>query len=312
MAVCYGANNITDAEFINLSGKQKKYMADNESMNHCDSTEQIDSEAVKRYFASPRGGTAAAVSMMTHEYNLPDSAATYRLHAEQRTINDWLSQVPSSGHVLDVGCGAGTWLDIFARRYQTVTGIEQSSLMLGVAREKVAHLPHVKIIEGDGRQDLPEGPFDIIFLGGLCMYMKDQDVMALLHSLKSRLTEGGSIILRESTLHQGVALSQGEYQAVYRSVILYRKLFEGAGFSRAEVRRNYGYTNLVTAEELVTLRRRFLPFLSRDSAAIGALTWWTLISTAPICFWALPRIFTKLNIQWPRLQNHFFRLRLVG
>ncbi len=148
--------------------------------------------------------------------------------------------------MLDVGCGAGTWSEIFARRYKAVIGIEQSSLMLKATRKWVAHLPQVTILEGDVRQDLPEGSFDMIFLGGLCIYLDDKDVIALLHSLKSRLTEGGTIILRESTLHQGVYLSQGEYQAVYRSVNLYHQLFDEAGFFHIEVRRNYGYTNLVT------------------------------------------------------------------
>ena len=283
-----------------------------EKMNCHDSTEpQIDDAAVKRYFDSARGGTAATVSMMTHEHNLPASAARYRLHKEIRTISDWLDAVLDSGRVLDVGCGAGTWTEIFAKRYKTVIGIEQSSLMLKAARERAARLPNVKILEGDGRYDLPEGSFDMIFLGGLCMYLNDLDVMALLHSLKSRLIEGGAIILRESTVHQGVSLSQGEYQAVYRSVNLYRQLFDGAGSFSVEVRQNYGYTNLVTAEELVNLRRRWLPFLPGDSATLGSLTWWALRGTTPISFWALPRILSQLSIPWPRLQNHFFRLRLV-
>jgi SAM-dependent methyltransferase len=279
--------------------------------HHGPTKPQIDDEAVKRYFDSAKGGTAATVSMMTHEFNLPASAARYRLYKEILTISDWLGAVYDTGRVLDVGCGAGAWTEIFAKRYKTVIGIEQSSLMLEAARERVASLPNVKILEGDGRHDLPEGSFDMIFLGGLCMYLNDHDVMALLHSLKGRLSEGGSIILRESTLHQGVSLSQGEYQAVYRSVNLYRQLFDGAGSFRVEVRRNYGYTNLVTAEELVSLRRRWLPFLPRDSTKLGSLTWWALRGTAPISFWALPRIFSQLSIPWPRLQNHFFRLRLV-
>jgi SAM-dependent methyltransferase len=228
--------------------------------------QQIDDAAVKRYFGSSRGGTAATVSMMAHEHNLPASAARYRLNKEMRTINDWLNAVHKSGRVLAVGCGAGTWTELFARRYKTVMGIEQSSLMLKVASDRVARLPNVKILEGDGRHDLPEGSFDMIFLGGLCMYLNDSDVITLLRSLKNRLVEGGVIILRESTVHQGVSLSEGEYQAVYRSVNLYRQLFDYAGSFRVEMRRNYGYTNLVTAEELVNLRRRWLPFLPRDSS----------------------------------------------
>ena len=184
--------------------------------------------------------------------------------------------------------------------------------MLKAARERVASLPNVEILEGDGRHDLPEGPFDMIFLGGLCMYLSDDDLIELLHSLKNRLTEGGSIILRESTLHKGVYLAQGEYQAVYRNVNLYRELFDDAGPFRVEVRRNYAYTNLVTAEELVSLRRKWLPFLPKDSTALGSLTWWALRGTEPISFWAMPRMFSQLSIRWPRLQNHFFRIRLVG
>jgi SAM-dependent methyltransferase len=279
-------------------------------MNHRKSTEaQIDDAAVKKYFDNATGGTAATVSMMTHEFNLPASAARYRLQKEIGTINDWLGAGNDSGRVLDVGCGAGAWLEIFSHRYKTVIGIEQSSLMLKAARERVASLANVKILEGDGRHDLPEGSFDMIFLGGLCMYLNDDDLIDLLRSLKNRLTESGSIILRESTLYQGVYLASGEYQAVYRSVNLYHQLFEDAGPFRVEVRRNYGYTNLVTAEELVSLRRRWLPFLPKDSTALGSLTWWLLRGTGPISFWALPRLFSQLSIPWPRLQNHFFRLR---
>ena len=279
-------------------------------MNHKNSTEaQIDDAAVKKYFDNATGGTAATVSMMTHEFNLPASAARYRLQKEIETICDWLGAVNDSGRVLDVGCGAGAWSEIFSQRYKTVIGIEQSSLMLKAARERVASLPNVKILEGDGRHDLPEGSFDMIFLGGLCMYLNDDDLIELLHSLKSRLTERGSIILRESTSHQGVYLAQGEYQAVYRSVNLYHQLFDDAGPFRVEVRRNYGYTNLVTAEELVSLRRKWLPFLPRESTTLGSLTWWVLRGTRPISFWALPRMFSQLSIPWPRLQNHFFRLR---
>jgi len=273
---------------------------------------QIDDAAVKRYFDGAKGGTAATVSMMAHEHNLPASAARYRLHKEIGTINDWLNAVPNSARVLDVGCGAGTWAEIFARRYKAVIGIEQSRLMLKAARARVVRLTNVKIIEGDGRHDLPEDSFGMIFLGGLCMYLNDPDVIKLLHSLKSRLIECGSIILRESTVHQGVFLSQGEYQSIYRSVNRYRQLFDIAGSFHLEVRRNYGYTNLVTAEELVNLRRRWLPFLPRDSTTLGSLVWWTLRGTTPMSFWALPRILSQFGIPWPRLQNHFFRLRLVA
>jgi SAM-dependent methyltransferase len=275
------------------------------------SKQQVDNAAIKRYFENPAGGTATTVSMMAHEHNLPAGAARYRLRQEIRSISDWLDEVCASGRVLDVGCGAGAWAEVFAKRYDSVIGIEQSPLMVKAARERVACLPNVEIFEGDGRNDLPEEYFDMIFLGGLCMYLNDVDVVVLLNSLKSRLIEGGSIILRESTVRQGVSLAKGEYQAVYRSVSLYHQLFQDAGPFSVEVRRNFGYTSMVTAEELVDLRRKWLPFLPRESTMLGSLTWWALRGTTPLSFWALPRVLSQFNISWPRLQNHFFRLRLA-
>ncbi len=281
-------------------------------MNHHGSNEQqIDDAIVQRYFNGTGDSTAASLSMMAHEHNLPACAARYRLSNEVRTIRDWLNPVCDSGRVLDVGCGAGAWAEIFAKHYKDVIGIERSSLMVKAARKRVADLPNVAILEGDGRDDLPEGPFETIFLGGLCMYLKDADVVALLHSLKHRLSEEGSIILRESTVRQGVSLVRGEYQAVYRSVRMYHQLFKDAGLFSVKVRKNYGYTSMVTAEELVEMRRKWLPFLPKDSPALGSLTWWALRGTTPISFWALPRLLSRLSIPWPKLQNHFFRLRPV-
>ncbi len=276
--------------------------------------QQIDDAVVESYFGGTDGtaGTAgaAAMSMMAHEHNLPSGALGYRLRKELATIGEWLDMVGDSGAVLDLGCGAGAWVEIFAKRYESVIGVERSPLMAEAARKRVAHLPNARIMQGDTRKDLPEGPFDMIFLGGLCMYLNDADVVELLRSLKLRLGGQGSIILRESTVRQGMLLAKGEYQAVYRSVELYGQLFEDAGFSPAEVVQNSGYSNLVIAEELVDFRRKWLPFLPKDSLLLGRLTWWGLRGITLLSFWALPQALSALNIPWPRLQNHFFRLRL--
>ena len=272
---------------------------------------QLNNSAIKRYFDDTTRGGATSVSMMTHEYNFPTSAATYRLRKEQRTIRNWLNDVDSSGSVLDVGCGAGSWMEVFAKRYIRVIGIDQSNMMVKAANEKLGHLSNVKIIKGDVRHNLPKGPFDMIFLGGLCMYLNDTDVVELLDALKRRLSDKGVIILRESTTFQGKYYAQGQYQAVYRSVNFYNDLFNCSGTFHVDIQRNYGYTNLVTAEELVNLRRKWLPLLSKDSTTFDSLTWWVLRMMGPISFWALPRILAQFDIHWPILQNHFFRLRLV-
>ncbi len=143
------------------------------------------------------------------------------------------------------------------------------------------------------------------------MYLGDADVAALLRSLKTRLSEGGMIILRESTVREGILLAKGEYQAVYRSVGLYQKLFAEAGIPNVEVRPNSGYTSMEVAEGAVVFRRKWLPFLPKDSLLLGNLTWSVLRAASPISFWAIPQALSRMNVAWPRLQNHFFKLQPI-
>jgi len=271
--------------------------------------QQIDDAVVESYFDGAGGSIAASMSMMAHGHNLPLNAMAQRLSKEQRTITGWLDAVGDSGKVLDVGYGAGAWVEIFANRYAGVVGIERSQLMVEAGRIRVAHMANADIISGDGRKDLPDGPFNLIFVGGLFMYLNDSDAMALLEALKKRLRTEGVIILRESTVRTGVLLAKGEYQAIYRSVDSYRQLFQEAEIGCQEVRQNPGYRNIVMAEELVNFRRKWLPFLPKNSALLGNLTWWALRGITPVSFWALPKALSGLNVPWPRLQNHFFLLK---
>ena len=270
--------------------------------------QRIDYTVVRRYFQAAGSNTAATASYMAHEQNLPKNSVRYRLRKEIETIADWLEAVPRAGRVLDLGCGAGTWTKIFADRYDSVVGIEQSSSMVA-ARTLLAPCPGATIVEGDVREDLPAGPFDLIFLGGLCMYLNDPDAVAILRSLKDRLASGASIVLRETTVPQGKLTPRGDYQAVYRNVSLYQDLFREAGFPTSEFRRNYAYTSMEVAVELVETRRKYLRFLPAQSPFLGAFTWYSLRAIAPLTFWLLPRVLSRLQVKWPRLQNHFFRLR---
>jgi hypothetical protein len=66
---------------------------------------------------------------------------------------------------------------------------------------------------------------------------------------------------------------------------------------------------MAIAEEFVGIRRKWLSFLPKESLLLGSLTWAVLRAVAPVSFWALPQTLNRLHIAWPKLQNHFFRLR---
>lgn len=268
---------------------------------------KLDYNAVQQYFESTDHESAASASYMAHDHNLPEDVVRYRLRKEVATIGDWLDSIGATGTVLDVGCGAGAWTEIFAQRFSSIVGIEQSVSMLAAAQKSAGAYPNVTLLNQDVRAELPKGPFDLIFLGGLCMYLKDDDAVSLLRSLAERLTPGGCLILRETTVPTGELTASGEYQAIYRSVELYRQLFAQAGIAEPEVRRNYAYNSMEIAIQLVEQRRR-LRILPKESRFLAALTWYALKGTAPVSLWLLPRLLSRLGVPWPSLQNHFFRL----
>lgn len=269
---------------------------------------QIDYGRVRRYFAQAGGGNAACASYMAHAQDLPEAAARYRFQKERATISDWLNAVGPEARVLDLGCGAGTWTELFAQRFGSVVAIEQSPPMLAAARTTLGRYSNVELLNRDVREPLPPGPFDLVFCGGLCQYLSDADAVALVRAAVERLAVRGRVVLRESTVESDREHAQGEYQAIYRSVEIYRTLFREAGLTRVGVHRNYAYTDMEIAVELVELRRRYLWILPHTSAFLGALTWWSLRATSPVSFGLFRRAPAWFRVRWPKLQNHFFLL----
>lgn len=269
------------------------------------SNELIDPAAVRRYFDGV-GASASAASSMAHERKLPASANLYRRQRELMTLRDWLDGVPATARVLDVGCGAGHWAGVFAARYREVVAIDQSVAMIESARQRLAGADNVSVVTGDIRNDLPDGQFDLIFVGGVCMYLNDDEAETLLRSLRSRLTPGGFIILRESTVRKGRRIASGEYQAIYRTVESYRELCARGGARVSEIRLNKGYESFEIGADIADLARH-LPLLG-GSTGLSAAIWYALKATSPLSFGLLPRFVTLLGIEWPRLQNHFFRV----
>ncbi|MEU5343481.1 MULTISPECIES: methyltransferase domain-containing protein [unclassified Streptomyces] len=103
--------------------------------------------------------------------------------------------------VLDVGMGQGTQALRLARAGHQVTGVEQDSKMIAVARESLAAEPEgirgrVRLVESDGRDTgvhfLP-GSFDVVLCHGVLMYVEEPD--PLLAGLARMLAPGGLLSL---------------------------------------------------------------------------------------------------------------------
>ena len=76
-----------------------------------------------------------------------DRAGT--LFAAMGSLASWADR-----DVLDVGCGTGFHLPIFAQTARSVTGVEPHGDLLAIARRRTRRLPHVSVLQG-GAAALP-------------------------------------------------------------------------------------------------------------------------------------------------------------
>jgi SAM-dependent methyltransferase len=268
--------------------------------------EQLDYEAVRRYWDSA-AGTVSAASYMAHEQGLPQSCVDHRFSLEREVVERWFADLGPESAVLDVGCGSGAWTALFAERYRRVVGIEQSVKMVAGARERLRGLTNVELIEGDCLEAPIEGRFQGAFFGGLLMYLNRDDAVRLLARVAGLVPEG-RIILRESGTRRCVEGKTGDYHVAYRSPEEYTAIAADAGLSVRAVERNRGYARMEVAVELVNFVRR-LPLLKRrDPALVGGPIWRALRLTSPISLELLPRAVRAVGIDWPHLSNNFLLL----
>jgi len=74
------------------------------------------------------------------------------------------AQVPWTGRdVLDVGCGDGFHLPVFAADARSVIGVEPYPPLVRCARRRIADLPHVRVLEaGAADLPLPDATVDVV------------------------------------------------------------------------------------------------------------------------------------------------------
>ena len=105
--------------------------------------------------------------------------------------------IPKEGEVvLDVGCGGGATSRHMAERVGSqgrVVGVDISSTILAVAKERAGHLPNLRFEVGDAQTiDLGEDAFDLIYSRFGVMFF--QDVIAAFTNLHRTLKRTGRLL----------------------------------------------------------------------------------------------------------------------
>jgi trans-aconitate methyltransferase len=245
---------------------------------------------------------------MMDDFGFPASAGDFRFRAEFRIVQRLIGGVKQEGAVLDLGSGIGVWAESFARRFSQVTAMEGSSTLFGSLQKRCAPYANLRPILGDVMTFEPDAQYDLVFLGGLLMYLNESDVITLLQKLVRCIKPGGIILCRESTIRGDAMGLRGDYQVNYRTVSDYKRLFGQCGLSVRHVERNEPYVLIEMASELVEKWQKVVPTQFQVLQAVGHFTYFGLRMGYP---W-ITRIPKALGMAFPKLENHFFTLAGEG
>jgi SAM-dependent methyltransferase len=262
----------------------------------------LDYEKVSRYWST--ADSSILGPYMMDGFGFPAGAGRFRFRAECKIANRLIHVADRDGCVLDLGCGIGFWTEYFARRFSRVVAVEASRPLYEALKLRCTPYPNVELMHGDVKQFQPADKYDVVFLGGILMYLNEQDVISLLENLIPALQPRGVILCRETTIRKETTTRQGDYQAVYRSVAHYERIFAECELSVRNVKINTPYVAMQMGCELVKKWKGIMPPPLHCLPVVGRLAYWGLRLGYP---W-ITRVPMALGLTYPELTNHFFVL----
>ncbi len=98
------------------------------------------------------------------------------------------------GRALEAGCSIGVLTELLADRCNELLAVDVSPLAVGRARERLAHLPHVRVETRALPEELPGGPFDLILCSEVLYYWDAELLESAAPRLAGALAAGGSLV----------------------------------------------------------------------------------------------------------------------
>jgi SAM-dependent methyltransferase len=264
---------------------------------------ELDYAAVRRYWNNARPSILGPYMM--EGFGFPPAAGLFRFNAERDIVQRLVQGLNRTGTVLDLGSGIGFWAEAFARDFTKVVAVEASPALCDALRARCGAHPNVRVVHGDVLSFEPDDRYELVFLGGMLMYLNDREVVALLRKIVPTLNPGGMILCRETTVREGVVIRGGEYQATYRSVDVYRALFADCRLAVTQTERNVSYVLLQLGCDLIKKWHAVAPRRLRGlDPLLGRFVYWGLRLGNP---WII-RVPEVLGYTSPQWLNHFFVL----
>lgn len=142
--------------------------------------------------------------------------------------------------LLDLGSGIGYWSMYFAKRCKRVISVEYSERMQETAKEltRNSSINNIEFITKNVLDFKSNEKYDIIFISGLLIYIRDSDINQLQSNILEYSKKNTIIILRDGTGIQKRYIINNKYSealktrysAIYRTREEYIRIFTDLGF----------------------------------------------------------------------------------
>ncbi|MEY4577270.1 MAG: hypothetical protein RL701_1973 [Pseudomonadota bacterium] len=188
----------------------------------------IDYERIRNFYDQHRSGQTDDPDFLRGTVEESRGIARFRSRAEARHLSRVLSVRPGQ-RVLDLGAGTGRWSLYFAEHGARVTAIELApSLAAGATRNAERAGMQLDCRVGSLLDPPLEAHerFDIVHIGGVLVYIADDDLQRARDVVRAHTTPGGLLVLREPVDPHGPSEQHtGEYSALFRRPERFRELF---------------------------------------------------------------------------------------
>ncbi|SUD90061.1 class I SAM-dependent DNA methyltransferase [Psychrobacter phenylpyruvicus] len=129
---------------------------------------------------------------------------------ERRKRDMCLAVLPQAeyGRAIELGCGNGVFSELLAQRCQSLLSIDGNKQAVQLAQQRLADLPHVRVIQGvipevlltidnEPISDNPlalKAPFDLIVISEILYYLAADDIDTVIAWIEQNLATGGTVL----------------------------------------------------------------------------------------------------------------------